>query len=182
MTYLTNDIYWDSKPDAYQPLRAMVGGGAERQALAAHLHDQGYLIDWAIDINGWDAGLVMAIRLHDGDKVVPDKWQNLPGTIKVSIDAADYPPAHPAPTPPPPTTNPVGAQSPTPGVYTWTPAAFDGHGNPVFKEGDSVTAPDGNVVTFHIYQAPPFAMTGWEWETASAKAARLAAEGTAVTQ
>lgn len=180
MTYLTDDIYWASKPDVYQPLRAMTGGGSERSALADSLHEQGYLIDEAIDIWGWDAGKVMAMIAKTGLKVVPDKWQNLPGTIKVSIDAADYPPVHPAAPPPAPETSPVGKQSPTPGVYTWTPAAFDGHGNARYKEGDSVIAPDGNTVTFHIYMAPPFDMVGWEWETASAKATRLAAEGTAV--
>jgi len=182
MQYLTDPIYRASKPDAYQALFALVGGSPERLAMAQAMEAQGLVIDKPIDVWGWDAGLIMAYRLSLGLKTAPSATQSMPGTIKVSVDAADYPPFHPAVPPPAPATSPVGAQSPTLGVYTWTPAAFDGHGNPVFKEGDSVTAPDGNVVTFHIYQAPPFAMTGWEWETASAKAARLAAEGTAVTQ
>jgi len=180
MTYLTDDTYWLSRPDALQPLRAMVGGSPERNALAHQLEQQGAVIDKPIDVWGWSAPLVMAYRQSLGLKTAPSATQAMPGTIKVSIDAADYPPVHPATPTPPPASSPVGAESPTPGVYTWTPAAFDGHGKPLFAEGQAYTMPNGMVVTFHIYKAPPFDMQGWLWETAAAKASRLEQEATAV--
>lgn len=179
MTYLTQKIYEESKPDAYQPLFAMVGGSAERIAAAKQLESQGYVIDKAIDVWGWDAGLVMAYRQQLGFKTVPSSVQAMPGTIKVSVDAADYPPAHPAVVPTP-VTSPVGPQSGTPGVYGVTQAAFDGHGNPLFPEGFMLVAQDGAQVTFHAYLAAPFGMPAWEWETSAAKAKRLAEEATEI--
>lgn len=158
---------------------AMVGGSAERIAAAAALESQGLVVDKPIDVWGWDAGLVMAYRMSLGLKTAPGATQAMPGTIKVSVDAADYPPFHPA-APPAPVTSPVGAQSPTPGVYTWTPAAFDGHGNPLFVENETLRAPNGELVSWHGYSVAPFGFPGWQWETAAAKAARIAAEATAI--
>ncbi len=180
MQYLTQEIYRASRPDALQPLFDMTGGGPERQALAQKLEDDGYVIDKGIDVYGWAADLVMAERLHLGLKTAPAANENLPGSIKVSIDAADYPPIHPAAAPIPPVTATVGAESPTPGVYTWTPADFDGHGKPIFPEGAHQTAPDGKDVIFNIYKAAPFGNPGWRWETAAARAKRQAEEGTAI--
>lgn len=190
MEYLTDAIYRASKPDAFQTLYAIPADNqVARASAAATLNAQGYVIDWPIDIWGWDAGKVMAYRLQLGDLYVPRGFSNIPpgtdfsqpfpGAIKVSVDAADYKPFHPAAPPPPPVNSPVGVQSSVPGVWTVTQTAFQ-HGIPVFSEGASQTAPDGEMVYFHAFFAAPFGMPAWEWETAAAKTKRQAEEGTAI--
>jgi len=132
---LTDQIYWASVPDAVRntmlPLRGSPGASAAGKALAM----QGYIIDVPIMVFGWSAPLVMAIRVADGYTYVasglmaymPPPGKDLPGAIKVSVDAADYPPADPPPPPPDTTTmvasllwtDPGGTShfAPGPGAY-----------------------------------------------------------------
>lgn len=178
MTFLTDPIYRASRPDAVQALYAIsVGNQAARQDAAINLTAQGYKINTPIDIWDWDAGKFMALAISLGCKTLPAMNENAPGTIPVSVDAADYPPADPAPAPLPTSTSPVGPLSTTPGTYGVTQAAFNGHGVPIFAEGASFVAPDGTPVLFHAFFAAPFGMPAWEWETSTARAARVAAGG-----
>jgi hypothetical protein len=187
MEYLTDAIYRASKPDAFQELYAL--SQSARVSKAAELNAAGYVIDWPIDVWGWDAGKVMAYRLQLGDLFVPRGFSNIPpgtdfsqpfqGAIKASVDAADYPAAHPAAPPPAPPVSPIGDKSTTPGVWGVSTAAFH-NGMAIFSEGDAKTAPDGEMVYFHQFFAAPFGMPAWEWETAAAKTKRQAEEGTAI--
>lgn len=181
MDYLTQAIYEASKPDAFKDLFAIsqIDQGA-RESKARELHDQGYVIDRQIEIWGWDAGKVMAYRQILGFTTSPSAIfspSDTPTSIKVSIDAADYPPFHP-PAPPEPVGSPVGAVGSIAGVYSIrTQAIYDGNGKLLYKEGDPFTLADGTVVTFHQQMVAPFNMVGYSWETAAAKAARIAGGG-----
>lgn len=128
---LTPDIFWAHQPPAVRALRGMT---SDKVALAAkQLADQGYAIDVAIMVYQWDPVTVNGIRLEEGFTWVPSGNQpNIPvmpglvfpglpsydpnnppaGSIKVSINAADYPAFDPPPPPPPPMpTNLVGARA-----------------------------------------------------------------------
>lgn len=109
---LTNDIYWASQPPAVQALRTMAPGGSLENA-AVLLAQQGYDIDIPIMVWQWDAVKVMQLRKDYGYTWVPsalmapvalapgltvpgeapyDPLHPPAGAIRVSVDAADYPP------------------------------------------------------------------------------------------
>lgn len=108
---LTDQIYWASQPPAVQALQQFSGVARAKQAMA--LAAEGYTIDVAIMANGWDAVKTMQLRQSYGYTWVPSALQpavlvppglSFPGfpnydasvipsgSIKVSLDAADYPP------------------------------------------------------------------------------------------
>jgi hypothetical protein len=99
-------------PDMTQPER---DGKAAR---AADLAQKGFTIDVPIMVWGWDPYLVMQLRTQFGYTWVPSALQPqiaVPaGSIRVSMNPADYPPFDP-PTPPVPKPtvpeDPVGLQS-----------------------------------------------------------------------
>ena len=64
------DAYWAAQPPAVQQLRNVSDFGA-RSAMAQHLADQGYTIDRAIMVWGWDPLKTMATRQMYGYTWVP---------------------------------------------------------------------------------------------------------------
>jgi hypothetical protein len=69
-----DDAYWAQQPTAVQELRE-IQNPEQRQALAMQLASQGYTIDNAIMVWGWDAGQVTAERQADGYTWVPSATQ-----------------------------------------------------------------------------------------------------------
>jgi hypothetical protein len=113
--------YWASQPPELQALPAIADLG-QRTTRAAALATQGFIVDVPIMVWGWDPYLVMSMRENYGYTWVPSALQtNIsvapgvtqpgavaydpthppPGSIKVSINVADYPPYNPPPTPAP---------------------------------------------------------------------------------
>ncbi len=155
---LTPDIYWANQPPAVRALRNLspedVGGAAKQ------LSDQGFLIDVPIMVYQWDPVTVMGLRRVWGYTWVPSGAQaNVPvvpglvvpgmpeydpknapaNSIKVSIDAADYPPFDPPPPPlPPPSTALVGTRI-WANVFTFAPGARDVQGNFMVNDGQQIT-------------------------------------------
>jgi len=127
-----NALYYASKPPAVAALKD-IGDDGKRVAAANALAIQGYVIDLQIDGLGDDPFWYMTFRKENGytwwpsalqppiselpglagfPGVTPyDPLHPPPGSIKVSIDPADYPPFNPPkPVVPPPaeTASPVG--------------------------------------------------------------------------
>lgn len=125
--------YWASQPPEIRAL--LVYAESDRKIRAADLASKGFVIDVPIMVWGWDAYLAMKLRSDFGFTWVPSALQpNVTvapgisplagqvaydpahppaGSIKVSLDLADYPPF---PTPSQPTSAPastalVGPQS-----------------------------------------------------------------------
>jgi hypothetical protein len=69
-----DDAYWSQQPPAVQQLRE-IQNPEQRQALASQLASEGYTIDNAIMVWGWDAGQVTAARQADGYTWVPSATQ-----------------------------------------------------------------------------------------------------------
>lgn len=144
---LTDDIYWAAQPPAVRALRN-VPSGAERDIQAQALAQGGYALDVAIMVWNWDAVTTMGVRQSLGFSWVPSALQaplngaigtGAPpsGSIRVSTNAADYPPYDP-PTPPPvQATNLVGWQV-FGNIYTFGPGAL-ANGKFVVTEGQVVT-------------------------------------------
>lgn len=145
---LTEDIYWASQPDEVAALRGM--DPTARPGAAMDLALKGFAIDLAIHAWAWDPVLVMAIRKSMGMTWAPSALQpqafpisnglNLPvydpnkppaGSIKVSVDAPDYPPFH---KPQPATVVVQHIVGPFVGP--------DGQGNKVFSYGPLAKATD----------------------------------------
>lgn len=179
---LTPDIYWANKPSQVRALRGMP---SDQVSLAAkQLADDGYTIDVPIMVYQWEPVTVMGIRQEEGFTWVPsgnqpnipvmpglvfpglptyDPLHPPPGSIRVSINAADYPAFDPPPPPPPPLpTNIVGIRE-WGNVYTYGPGAWSiAPGDKVFTingkvgtdiEGQPVTQ-DGATYTAHISPGP----------------------------
>lgn len=168
---LTPDIYWASQPPVVRALRAL--DSSEAPLAAKQLSDQGYKIDVAIIAYQFDPVTTMGIRQNSGFTWVPAGNQaqiptmpNCPmpglpnydpnnppvGSIKVSIDAADYPAFDPPPPPPPALpTNIVGARE-FANVYTYGPGAWSTAAGPktfAVADGQQVTQ-DGVTYTAHL--------------------------------
>jgi hypothetical protein len=111
--------YWASEPPELQALPA-IADLTQRTTRAAVLATQGFIVDVPIMVWGWDPYLVMTMRENYGYTWVPSALQtNIsvapgitqpgavaydpthppPGSIKVSINIADYPPYNPPPAP-----------------------------------------------------------------------------------
>lgn len=143
---LTNEIYQASKPPAVRALYALPSGEA-RDTLAHQLAAQGYLLDVPIDVWNWDAVTTMGVRQQLGFKWVPSALQApldgaigsgpVPlGAIRVSTNAADYPPFDP-PVVPVVHTNVVGYNV-FGNVYTYGPGAVV-NGKYVVADGQIVS-------------------------------------------
>lgn len=157
---LTNEIYQASKPPVVRALFAMPSGDP-RDQLAAQLAQQGYLIDVPIDMWNWDAVTTMSTRQMYGFTWVPSALQPPlngavgtgpvpPGSIKVSTNAADYPPFDPPPPLPVQSTNMVGALL-YGNIYAYGPGAVV-NGKFVVTNGEEVTQ-DGVQYKAHVSQA-----------------------------
>lgn len=129
---LTDDIYWAAQPTPVQALRNMDTATGNRAALAMKLAQQGFTIDVPIMVWNWDPVITMALRAQYGYTWVPSALQppiplppglsfpGLPaydanhppaGSIRVSVNAADYPPFDPPPPPLPQANNVVGPRN-----------------------------------------------------------------------
>jgi len=128
-----DQAYWASQPPEIRALPSIEDQGC-RATRAADLATKGFVIDVPIMVWSWDAYLVMQQRLSFGYTWVPAALQTpvticpglgAPGTvpydpahppagsIKVSLNLADYPPFNPPAVTPSPTANtdPVGPQA-----------------------------------------------------------------------
>ncbi len=173
---MTPDIYWSAQPDIVRTTMQPLMGSADAWPAAINLSMRGYTIDKAIMVYGWNPVLVMAERKADGFAFVQSiAAEPLPGHIKVSLDAADYPPAHP-PVPAPNVTDMVqvtvvydklgNVVSRTP-VFLWTlaplsywapgPGCYDASGIKHGINGKEFTQ-DGVVYTADV--RPPEEMMG----------------------
>ena len=113
--------YWASEPPELQALPA-IEDLTQRSTRAAVLATQGFIVDVPIMVWGWDPYLVMTMRENYGYTWVPSALQSNvtvapgvtqpgavaydpthppQGSIKVSINPADYPPYNPPPAPAP---------------------------------------------------------------------------------
>ncbi len=134
--YMTPAIYWAAQPDIVRTTIQPLMAGPDAWPAAIKLSMAGYSIDKAIMVYGWNPVLVMAERLADGFKAVQSiAAEPLPGHIKVSLDAADYPAADPPP-PPPDVTDMVQLVNGAPlllwtmgGLNYWAsgPGCYDAH-------------------------------------------------------
>lgn len=145
-----NSIYWASKAPEVRATFDVNGAGqgqSAREAAAPALIKAGHIIDREIMIWGQDPFKIMSLRVFYGFTWVPNAVQPSPfyvgappydpklfplGSIRVSVDPADYPAFAPPPPPPPPAH-----------YYYSLP------GNPA-KEGDEVTK-DGVEYVLHSY-------------------------------
>ena len=96
-THAEIDAYWAAQPPAVQQLRTVSDFG-ERSALAQQLSDQGYSVDRAIMVWGWDPMKTMLTRKMYGYSWVPSYNQasvSTPGmavTGQTPYDAGSPPP------------------------------------------------------------------------------------------
>lgn len=162
---LTDDIYWDAQPHPVQALRNMpVAIAGDRDTAAMKLAQQGFAIDVPIMAWGWSPVCVMCERIQYGYTWTPTALQSpillppglsfpgLPsydpnhppaGSIKVSVNAADYPAVDPPVPPPPPTaTNVVGP-------HNFGKYYYPGPGAIGLTDGTQVTQ-NGVPYTYHL--------------------------------
>jgi hypothetical protein len=160
---LTPDIYWAHQPPAVRALRTMDPG--QRGIQAKILADQGYTIDVEIMVYGSDAVTLMGLRKLYGYTWVPSGNQpNIPvvpglsfpglasydpnnppaGSIKVSIDAKDYPSFDPPPPPPPPPSTAIVGPRIWANVFGAGRGIRDAQGNLVVTDGQVVTQDEVN--------------------------------------
>lgn len=150
MGMLTRDIYRASKSPAVRALMDLPLDALDaREVKARELSAAGEIIDRQIMIWGWDAVKVMATRLSYGLPWVQAAYQTplatdtdmskpWPGSIKSSIDSADYPSLDVPPTPPA-AVDEVGTDAGG-GIFNANQTAVaDGHGGWKHKNGDSIT-------------------------------------------
>lgn len=154
---------------------------AGRLTAAQPLDSAGLVVDMQIDIWGWDPVLVMAARKQYGFPWVPNAFQpNLvdplatgvipsgsvatdmrrpwPRSIKVSVDAADYPAFAPPPPPPTPSASPVGPR--VGDLFGVNIAAASVNGQFLFQDGKEYTI-DGTSYIFHNVPTPFGPSVNW---------------------
>lgn len=149
---LTPAIYNASLPAPVLALLQMPNGTQAqveaRVAQATLLHAENYVIDMALVMWQWDPTTTMYLRQTAGLATVPDAF-GAPNMIKVSTDAADYPPVATATPAPTPSTDLVGVAlgynmfATGPGVVTSPASALN------VSAGEQVTQ-DGAVYTAHV--------------------------------
>lgn len=96
-----DNAYWASQPSPVQALQTMSTSASARYDLGMQLASQGYFIDVAIMLWGWDPYMTMYQRQIDGYATYPDALNAQ--SRKVSLNVADYPPI----TPPTQSTEPL---------------------------------------------------------------------------
>lgn len=172
---LTPAIYWAAQPAEIEALWDMQDDA--RMARAMELAVKGFSIDKNIHFLGMDPVTIMGLRSLDGFTWVPNAMQPAlvtypgvvfpganaqydadhppPGSIKVSVDPADYPArVHVAP-PPVEASNLVG-NAMGGGFY----GRGKGAGPGTVSDGLVYTAPDGTPVIAHVYHGL-FNLTDW---------------------
>lgn len=179
---LTNEIYWASRDPRIQALQQLNNindgdGKAARYDAAIALAQQGLIIDAQIDGWGIDAAQEMSLRAFYGYTWWPSIIQPPPsvpghvlsgqtpydpnnppaGSVKVSTDAADYPPFAP-PTPPAPvdlTLTCVGAP-----FYPGSNLYYDIGQSQNITNGETITGSKGTFVATKISYPTPFSRFG----------------------
>jgi len=174
----TDQDYFNSKDGRIVELQKLVTptGAPDidaRVAAAAALdaNGTGLIIDWAIDVWGWDPVLVMGARQMYGYKWCPSGFQPnppladladptkaYPRSIKVSTALADYPPFVPPAPPPLPNTSPIGPRNGD--VYSVNITVAQVAGQWLFKDGQTYTDSTGSYV-FHNVPGMFGAMVSW---------------------
>jgi hypothetical protein len=92
-----NDAYWAAQPPAVQQLRNVSDPG-QRAAMAQDLSDQGYTIDRAIMVWGWDPMKTMAARQMYGYTWVPSYNQPSVSSPGMALPSqTPYDPGNPPP-------------------------------------------------------------------------------------
>lgn len=165
---LTKEIYAASKPPKVRDLWNLPFD--QREIAAAELADEGFVIDRQIDIWGWDPVKVMVTRDQLGYAWVPNAFQpNLqdpfallggphtdmtkpwPKSIKVSVDANDFPPFVEPPAPSP-EVRPVGVAIGN-GLFSANIEAVYPNGVWRFRAGETFTQ-DGVKYKFNHVDTP----------------------------
>ncbi len=169
-----DSAYWLSQPTEVQSLQNL----AAPEAAAIALAEKGFTIDVPIMVWKWDPWKVMRLRLQYGYTWVPSALQppvqeapgvNLPGlvpydpnnppagSIKVSINIADYPPFTPAPSP-----NPTPANTDYVGSLNFANIYYALPGDPA-PDGTIVTDSRGRFLKHRIVTQTPFGpmINGW---------------------
>lgn len=161
-----NKLYYDSKPPEIRAVLNMPTNMPEDQKARAEkardLAEQGFIVDAHIEAWGMDPYLTMRLRHEYGYTWVPSALQppvaiapglfqpgTLPydpdhpphGSIKVSLDPADYPPFDP-----PQTVPPNGYQPPYPATYEQLPGVFVTPGGDNWPVGSEITRIDGKTL------------------------------------
>jgi hypothetical protein len=162
---LTADIYWAAQPPAVRALRPLPSGN-ERDIKAQALAQSGYLLDVPVMVWNWDPVTTMGVRQQLGFTWVPSALQaplngavgtGAPpsGSIRVSTNAADYPPYDPPSPPQMVGTNVVGWQV-FGNIYTFGPGAL-ANGKFLVTDGQAV-AQDGVQYKAHVNGASMLGM------------------------
>lgn len=167
---LNDDVYWASKDPQVKALCSLPDMSS-RESKALALDAAGLVIDRAINIWCWDPTIVMMYRAQLGYPWLPNAFQpNLvdplktgvvpvgsvptdmskpwPRSIKVSVNAADYPPLAPPP-PPPAASNGLVLTNNGDGTYAAGAAVYGVNGQWLFKEGDPISY-NGKTLYFHL--------------------------------
>lgn len=170
---LTEDIYWANKPKPVRVLRNRANDTVDGQnaiaALALQLAQQGFVIDTAIMVRGFEAVTAMGMRKEFGYTWVPslgqpsvplapsiqfpglltyDPTNPPPNSIKVSLNAEDYPAFDPPPPPPPPSDQHLVGWNVGGTIYTYAPGAIV-NGKFIVTDGQVVTQ-DGVQYKAHV--------------------------------
>lgn len=181
---LTDPIYWASKDPrvvALQQLKVADGDpdldARITGATALDAGGTGLIIDWPIDIWGWSPTLVMGARAAYGYVWAPSGFQPnpplpqladaslaYPRSIKVSINAADYPAFAPPIAAPPLSTSPIGPLNGT--LYGVNIAAAQLHGTWLFADGQQFQQ-GAQTFTFHNQPGMFGPMVWWTLNTPS---------------
>jgi hypothetical protein len=151
--------YYASKPPEVQALApANQGDDDKRLAAAIDLAKQGFLIDTQIDAWGWGPYKVMWLRGFDGIQSVNGLLGT--GTIKTSLNIADYPPFTPAPPVPPPPASAVGFSlgKGSDGIETFA-ATFNANHSPL-QDGQTYSDDPRGTFTYHAVNTP-FGVSQW---------------------
>jgi hypothetical protein len=175
-------LYLASLPPAVAALFKLPAASAARIAAAYQLAKSGTLIDYTVQVNGWDAFDIMTDRIALGETWVPSMLQsNLgqpdgiaepgeplqpgqtaydpskppAGSIKVSVNPADYPPfVPPTPVPTPtPITSAVGINEGA-GYYSVTTLGTEMFVSGQLTDGQTYTADPRGTFTFHASPDP----------------------------
>lgn len=172
-----NSAYWAAKPPSVRALKD-IENQQERALKAFEQATRGFVVDVPTMVWGWSPYLVMKMRQDYGYTWVPSALQPpvsiapglsvpgvvsydpnnpLAGSIKVSLDLADYPPFDPPPPPAPQQTagDPVGPQI-IPGMPMYQVLAwYDG------ADGSAWSGPRGRFVLHSVMN--PFGRSRY-WE------------------
>jgi hypothetical protein len=169
---ITSQDYFNSKDPRIVALQSLPDMAAKiSEAATLDANGTGLIIDWAIDIWGWDPVLVMGARKAYGYTWCPagfqpnppladlaDPSKAWPRSIKVSVDLADYPPFAPPPPALPVNTSPIGTLNGD--AYSVNIPAAQIHGQWLYRDGQPYTDTTGTYI-FHNVPGMFGAMVSW---------------------